>query len=148
MNLKKIWLFFLLLLFTATSSQQTTTGSISVKLEGLKNNKGQIRACLFNNESGFPDKPIKSYQILKSQIVDSINTTISFSNLPFGEYAIAILHDEDNDDIMKTGTFGMPKEGYGISNNAKGIFGPPKFDEAKIKLSLQYISIKVKMRYP
>ena len=72
---------------------------------------------------------------------------LDFSSIPFGEYAIAILHDEDNDNNMKTGKFGMPKEGYGISNNVKGVFGPPKFESAKINLNSTNIFMIISMTY-
>jgi uncharacterized protein (DUF2141 family) len=75
------------------------------------------------------------------------NVEIEFENLNYGQYAIAILHDEDSDDEMKTGIFGIPKEGYGISNNVKGRFGPPSFNDAKISLKEDRMIITIKMNY-
>ena len=31
--------------------------------------------------------------------------------------------------------FGIPKEAYGCSNNAKGFMGPPKYEDAKFMLT-------------
>jgi uncharacterized protein (DUF2141 family) len=75
------------------------------------------------------------------------NLGIEFENLNYGQYAIAILHDEDSNDEMKTGVFGIPKEGYGISNNVKGRFGPPSFNDAKISLKEDRMIITIKMNY-
>lgn len=36
---------------------------------------------------------------------------------------------------MDTNFFGIPKEDYGCSNNARGFMGPPKYDDAKFQLS-------------
>ncbi len=75
------------------------------------------------------------------------NVKIEFENLNYGQYAIAILHDEDSNDEMKTGIFGIPKEGYGISNNVKGRFGPPSFNDAKINLKESRMVITIKINY-
>ena len=50
-------------------------------------------------------------------------------------YAIAVVDDADNDGKMKTGFMGIPTEKVGFSNNARGRFGPPKFDDAVFELS-------------
>ena len=73
--MKLIYLFALFIFFTIAFSQQTTTGTISIKLKNIKNNNGQIRACLFNTKDGFPDKPIKAYKIIKTKIVNKENMT-------------------------------------------------------------------------
>ncbi|HWM85832.1 MAG TPA: DUF2141 domain-containing protein, partial [Kofleriaceae bacterium] len=54
--------------------------------------------------------------------------------IPAGTYAVGVLHDEDGDHKMKTGMFGRPKEGYGASRDARGRFGPPRFDDASLTL--------------
>jgi len=41
---------------------------------------------------------------------------------------------------------GIPKEGYGFSNNVKAIFSAPLFDEAKFELN-ETIDIKIEMNY-
>ena len=53
-------------------------------------------------------------------------------DLPKGEYAVMVFHDEDDNDELKTNWFGMPKEGVGNSNNHKGI---PSFKKSVFKLS-------------
>ncbi|MFM7430954.1 MAG: DUF2141 domain-containing protein [Flammeovirgaceae bacterium] len=40
---------------------------------------------------------------------------------------------------------GIPKEGYGFSNNVMGTMGPPSFEKAKFKLSGEKVVIR--MRY-
>ncbi|MFN7603100.1 MAG: DUF2141 domain-containing protein [Bacteroidota bacterium] len=39
---------------------------------------------------------------------------------------------------------GIPKEGYGFSNNVMGSFGPPSFEKAKFKLTDGVIQIKLR----
>jgi uncharacterized protein (DUF2141 family) len=42
---------------------------------------------------------------------------------------------------------GMPREGVGASNNAKGHFGPPKFDAAKFSFSGGRLELKISIIY-
>jgi len=64
-----------------------------------------------SKREGFPDKPEKAYKIIKKDISKKNNMIIEFNGLYYQEYAIAVLHDEDGNNKMKTGIFGMPKEG-------------------------------------
>jgi uncharacterized protein (DUF2141 family) len=70
---------------------------------------------------------------------------VVFENLPAGDYAISILHDVNKDGKMNTNFMGIPKEGYGFSNNVMGTMGPPSFEKAKFKLSSEKVVIR--MRY-
>ena len=54
--------------------------------------------------------------------------------LPTGTYAIAAYHDK-NDDFVLNRVFGwIPTEPFGFSRDARGTFGPPTFDSAKIEI--------------
>ena len=73
-----------------------------------------------------------------------------FAGLAPGEYAIAAFHDEDRDGDLNTNLLGMPTEGYGFSNEARGTFGPPGFDAAAftIKAGENRPAVTVRLGYP
>ncbi|HIE03040.1 MAG TPA: DUF2141 domain-containing protein [Thiotrichaceae bacterium] len=52
-------------------------------------------------------------------------------------YAIAAYHDTNGNEKLDENFFGIPKEGYGFSNNARGTFGPPSFEKAAFQLILE-----------
>ena len=104
-------------------------GQAKVSIRGFRNHKGQALVALFSGPKGFPDQGDLSMTRVARNI-DSDDMELVFDEVPSGRYAVAILHDEDMDFEMKTGAFGIPKEGYGVSNNAKGRFGPPKYEDA------------------
>ena len=54
--------------------------------------------------------------------------------LPPGTYAIGIFHDVNLNNKMDNKFFGVPKEQYGFSNNARALFGPPDFENAAFVL--------------
>ncbi|HNI91331.1 MAG TPA: DUF2141 domain-containing protein, partial [Leptospiraceae bacterium] len=61
--------------------------------------------------------------------------------------AIGIMHDENNNLKMDTNLIGIPKEGYGVSNNVKSKLGPPKYEDAKITLQSANTIIQIEMNY-
>lgn len=119
---------------------------IKVDITNLRNNNGHVLISLFKEGSGYPDSPDKA--IRKGRIVIKDNKAwILFTGLPAGSYAIAILHDENDDQKMNKTGLGLPKEGYGFSNNVMGAFGPPSYSRASFRHTpntLTKVSIKTK----
>ena len=72
---------------------------------------------------------------------------IVLEEIPEGEYAIAVFHDENTNGKLDTNFLGIPKEQYGFSNHAKGQMKPPKFEDAKFKLTNEqnkFVTINMK----
>ena len=71
---------------------------------------------------------------------------IRFDALPRGDYAVAVIHDENNN--AKLDTFaGIPREGFGFSRNPPIRFGAPRFTAARFTLAGDAETQQVKMRY-
>lgn len=104
---------------------------ITVEVNGLRNAKGVVRCSLFASANGFPSKPALSLMTIVAPPIANGHTTCTFDNVKPGTYAVGFLHDENNNGKMDSNFIGMPTEGYGASNNARGTMGPPKFDDAK-----------------
>ncbi len=60
----------------------------------------------------------------------SSQVMVVFPNLSLGKYAVAACHDADGNGKINRNPLGMPTEVSGFSNNARGSFGPPKFENA------------------
>ncbi|MEO0698152.1 MAG: DUF2141 domain-containing protein [Pseudomonadota bacterium] len=70
-----------------------------------------------------------------------------FSDVEPGDYAVALLHDENNDGKANRALGMMPKEGYGFSRDAKVRMGPPKFGDAVFEHVGEDQELTIKMRY-
>jgi uncharacterized protein (DUF2141 family) len=114
-----------------TYVQSENEFNIEVKVENLMSNKGEVLFGLYDSKGNFLNKTFKGE---RNTIVDN-KSTVTFKDVPAGEYAISIVHDENENGKMDSNFLGIPKEGYGCSNNAKGFMGPPKWDDAKFNLS-------------
>jgi len=106
---------------------ETDENAIHFEITGLKSSKGHILLSLMND---------KEEVILKKALtISDKSVTDIFSDLEPGKYAIRYIHDENDDKKMNTGTFGIPSEGYGASNDARGTFGPPAFADMIFSVS-------------
>lgn len=126
-------------------NHSTANYSITVKINGIKNNKGLIRMTLYNSSVGFPTDETKAIQSMSVDAVISA-TEVVFNDLSPGTYAVAVMHDENKNGIMDKNFLGIPTEGYCVSNNAKGFMSAPSFAHAKFELH-QEVKQELRMSY-
>jgi uncharacterized protein (DUF2141 family) len=144
--MKTLVLLFISAPFLFFSSSKSNTGTLNITIENVSNKEGTIRVLLFEENKGFPDKPENA---LLSRNVEISNMPVIFEmkDVPYGEYALSILHDENNNRKMDTNFLKIPQEGYGFSNNASARFSAPDFEEAAFKLESESKSMKIKLKY-
>jgi len=65
-----------------------------------------------------------------------------------GTYAIAVYHDADSDRSFDRNAVGLPKEGYGFSNNPAVLLGLPRFSSVRLSVPRDNMHTRVRMRYP
>lgn len=124
--------FFLLLSLFAFQLSYTQTANLTVTVTNIESISGTINIGLYNNADDFP-KEEKDYKLVILE-VETLEITYIFNDLPQGEYAIALYHDENKDDECNRNFLGIPKEGYGFSNNVKPVLSAPSFEDTKFKL--------------
>ncbi len=140
------YIIFLLAVLSGTAAAQTSAGgsAIVVQLNGFKQPVGQVLLSLFKDGHGFPTQPEKAFRWAKAKVTSS-SLIISLEGLPPGKYAIAAVHDENENEVMDTDWFGLPAEEYGISNNAVSTFVPPTFEEAQFMFTGKRDTVKIEM---
>jgi uncharacterized protein (DUF2141 family) len=136
----------LALLMALFASFTTADGTVTVEITNLKNSKGYVLMSLYNNAEYFPEDGEKAIAKGKAVITDG-KATITFKNVPYGKYAGAFLHDENNNLKMDFNIVGIPKEGYGFTNNAKVTMGPPSFEKAAFEFNSPQKKITIKASY-
>lgn len=119
---------------------------LSIQVDGLQNQEGQICMSLFNNRNGFPDQ---ANTAVTSQCVEATagQPMITFRDLVPGSYAVVVLHDMNSDNEMNQNFLGIPNEGFGFSGNPVIRFGPPEFDEALVVVAGPRTDIQVQLKY-
>ena len=118
-------------------------GSLTLVVPGLASNEGKVIIALFDSAEGFE----KEGAFVRSAFVEPENrgAVWTFGDLPFGEYAVRLFHDENGNEKLDTNWVGIPKERYGFSNDARGKFGPPDYEAAKFDFDSDGMTLQVKL---
>lgn len=129
--MKTFFVFVLSLIFlNILEPELKDSGKLVVTVTNVESDKGQIRAVLFKGEEGFPDESAKAFRSI-SVPAQSGKTTFTIENVPYREYALSLLHDENENGRMDTNILGYPQEGYGVSNNSTPMLGMPTYEKAR-----------------
>jgi uncharacterized protein (DUF2141 family) len=117
------------------------TGNLTVAVDGFKNDYGFAKMALANSIEGYKDDA-KSFMSKNVQIVNG-KAVHGFNNVPFGEYAVKVYHDENGNDRLDKSILGAPLELYGFSNNVRGIIGRPDYKRAAFILNKPEMTITI-----
>lgn len=121
-------------------------GTVTITVTDLRNSEGVVRACMTTVESVFP-RCAKDPNSYRTVVPAGETVTIRFNNVRPGDYAIALLHDE-NEDGKANRVLGMaPREGYGFSRDAPVRMAPPEWDDAVFTVGTASQRVTIKMRY-
>jgi len=137
--IKYFFLISFVLLLKEAKSQD-----LFIEIDHIKPIKGEVLIAVFNNEEGFPFLTSKAIQLVKA-IPNQGKAQCIVKGLPVGRYAIALFHDFNADGKLNTNLIGIPKEGYGVSNNAYNTFSAPRYKDALFEFkanSTQRINMK------
>ena len=118
-----------LLFISGLLSAQNT--NLTINISGLKNSTGIVTAELYSSKEKF----LKIAYKKGSSTIKSNSASVTFSEIPKGEYTVMIYHDLNNNGKLDKSFIGMPKEPVACSNNAKGFMGPPKYEDAKFMIA-------------
>jgi len=107
---------------------------IRVVVRGLRNNLGRVGCSLFNGPDGFPRVAAKALRSMWAQKHEQV-AVCDFTGVPAGTYAVTVLDDTNQNGKMDFNFIGLPKKGYGFSNDAKATLSPPSFSAASFSYS-------------
>ena len=120
--------------------------ALTVHVTGVRNDKGVVRCAAFAAADGFPSK-IENAVTRGQATPASGEASVELSGLPSDGVAVSCIHDENSNGTLDKNFLGIPKEGYGFSNGAKGKMGPPKFDAARFVPAGDAMEITVRLDY-
>jgi len=115
-----------------------------IRVTGLKPQPGSLRIAVFESPDGFP----KSEQSTKTTVIETNGEHLDFSlSLPVNHpVAIAVFQDLDGNKIISKSSIGIPIEPYGFSNNARGLLGPPTFQQAVVRINEGQDRLEIQVR--
>lgn len=113
-------------------------------IENISEAKGEIRIAVFNSEKSYKEKEKPSHAVVLP--VTGNRLSWKASDLPYGEYAIAVYHDKNKNGKLDANLLRIPKEDYGFSNNARGRFGPASWKDAHFRVSQPDVSMTIQIK--
>jgi len=131
-------------LFSQDSTKVVMTiGELTLNITGFENNAGTVKIALSHSKEDYTKKG-KAYRAVSAAIQNKI-AQWKFKELPFGNYAIKIFHDENDNGELDTNFLGIPSENYGFSNNATGSFGPANWEDALFNFDKESMTVEINM---
>lgn len=135
----------LLFLLPGAAPTQAENCTLNVHIAGLRDTKGFAAAVIFASPDGWPEQEDKAYT--KDAVpVPGPTATVSV-HLPPGKYAVAVLHDENENHKLDRNMLNIPTEGFGFANNPTVFLTAPSFKRAEINVGCPVTDINVKMIY-
>ena len=142
MNISRSWsiaiiLFASCLMLSGQSSTPAPAGkgyTLTVVVEGVNQEAGNIGVLVFQNDKGWPEDRLAAYRdVVVKAHPGTMNVTVS--DLPAGDYAIAVAHDSNMNRKLDKNFIGKPKEQWGLSGNPHAVLKAPPFSKCKFTLN-------------
>lgn len=134
-----------LILALGAASPPPNEPELVVNLAGLRNAKGQVHLCLTGQAARFL-KCQEDKQAVALTVPASKAAHLSLGRVAPGTYALLVVHDENANgrlDMM----MGIPREGFGFSNNPTIRMRAPRFDEVRFTLTPGSATQNIRLKY-
>ncbi|MFH2135655.1 MAG: DUF2141 domain-containing protein [Pseudomonadota bacterium] len=119
-------------------------GELRLTLHGDNLDGKMLHVALHASAADFPTRDDKA--IRRTVLATGDTTELKISDIPAGEYAVAVYADVNGNGMLDSNFIGIPNEPTGASRDAPAHFGPPKFKDAVFSVgdgtSTQSIHIK------
>lgn len=114
------------------SGASVSAADLTVRINDVRVQAGNLMLSLVDSPAGWDSQAAP----VAAQVVAAVGETaeVVFTDLAPGDYAVMVLHDENDNGQLDTNLVGMPIEGYGFSNNPQ-VMRKPTWDEARFALA-------------
>lgn len=116
-------------------------GEVRVVVTGLESDDGTVRIGLYDDAKNYKEG-INSFRFSVQPIRERLCEWI-IADVPYGDYAISLYHDENNNAFLDRNMVKIPNEPYGFSNDAKPKLGMPPYREAMFVLSDERLTLEI-----
>lgn len=133
-----------LALVLASADGGASLATLELEVQGVVAGKGTVWVAVHDRADSFPGKHEQAFRRVKLK-VDAAPLRARLEGVPFGDYAVSVVYDFDDDGQIKKNFLGAPVEGYGVTNNSTG-FAAFSFDAAKFRVDRPLLKQTVVVR--
>lgn len=91
---------------------------------------GELMVAVYDRAGQWLKQPARSLR----QPAAAGTMTVQLADLPDGDYAVSLFVDGNANGQLDRNAMGVPIEPYAFSNDAVGNFGPPSFEQARLRV--------------
>lgn len=119
-------------------------GDVTVTLTGVQAKGGQMLVSLQSRDQFMQPTATRG---AKAEVTAAGDMVLTIPDVPAGDYAVMVLHDENGDFQMAREPNGKPLEGWAMSGGFKG-GRLPTFEDVKVTVPAEGASFTEAMVYP
>jgi uncharacterized protein (DUF2141 family) len=127
----------------AVSGQPLCT--LRVHVTGFRDNRGTAGGVVFSSAAGWPDDRTKA--IVQGGFPIANKQAQEIFQVPPGRYGVVVIHDENSNMKLDRNFFGVPKEGFGFSNNPRVVVSAPSFQAASVAVRCPSTQVDIRLIY-
>jgi len=118
-----------------------------VQVRNVRTAEGVLRLGFYNSQDDFPDVPHRNLVFPKTRMEGDV-VTDTVINITPGTYALTLLDDTNSNGEMDYTFLGMPREGFGFSNDAKPkLLKSPDFESCSFRVNPGINRITFRVQY-
>ncbi len=119
---------------------------LEVSVQNVRSSSGNVTITVYENDRR--KFLARGAKLVRDRVPAQAGVTTGCLPVPGpGVYAIAIYHDEDGDKDFDRNAMGLPREGYGFSNDAPTLMSLPSFDDVVFQAGPGSTPLTITMRY-
>ena len=131
--------------WSAPGAREEPLCALDVHETGFRNDAGTAGTMVFASPQGWPENVGKTI-VHGGSPITSHQADLTF-HVPAGRYSVVVLHDENSNMRLDRNVFGIPKEGFGFSNNPRVLFSAPSFQSAEIPITCPKTAVQIRLIY-
>jgi uncharacterized protein (DUF2141 family) len=119
-------------------------GSMELAINDIEHNYGTLWIGLYASEEAFLDKDQAHLEAVK--VSDFKGKHIYLNDLDYGDYAVALFHDLNNNGELDVNWLGVPEEPFAFSRPVPSKWRLPKFSEVKVGLYQSHKTVSTNLK--
>ena len=141
----RVWIALVMCIGVTTVRADTLSvhQDLVVHVSGFSHEHGQAVARLFREKDNIFGKP---YVRVVANIKQG-NAKLIFPNVPYGEYAVTVFHDENANSELDHNFLSLPAEPLGFSNDfsLSPVSGMPSFEKLRFAFKADAAPLKIEV---
>ncbi|MCE2406725.1 MAG: DUF2141 domain-containing protein [Pseudomonadales bacterium] len=123
-------------------ASSTLAAELTIKIKNVKNDSSTIYIAIYDKKENWPDgEPSHAFAAPAE-----LDVTTASIEIPEGTYAVSVYQDINGNEKMDYNAIRMPKEPWGVSNDAPARFGPPKWERMTFDVGSEPITVEFSLK--